>query len=138
MNDFAYMDEQMTNFIAQHAVAFCITYAIIFLIAIVSYWKLFKKAGKPGWAILVPFYNIYVLMKVAKMSLWWLLLLVAAFIPFIGGAAGLVFGLMQSIKLSQAFRKSIWFALGIFFFGIIFIPILAFGNSTHVDNPTAE
>jgi TonB family protein len=35
-------------------------------------WNVFVKAGWPGWAALIPFYNAYVLLKIGGKSGWWL------------------------------------------------------------------
>ncbi len=130
-------EQEMTDFILQHAVEFSIFYFVILVFGIVCVWKLFKKAGEPGWAALIPIYNVIVFMRVAKMSLWWLLLILGVFIPFVGGGFAIVFNVMQAIKLAQAFRKGTGFALGIFFLSFIFIPILAFGKAKHIDTPEA-
>lgn len=126
-------EQEMTNFILQNAVVISIFYVAILIFGITCTWKLFKKAGEPGWAALIPIYNVIVLMRVAKMSLWWLLLILGIFIPFIGYGFVLAFSILQSIKLAQAFRRGIGFALGLFFLGFIFIPILAFGSAKHID-----
>ena len=132
------MDEQMmTDFIMQNAGLLCAIYVPLVVFGIVCYWKLFKKAGEPGWAILIPIYNVVVLMRVAKMSLWWLLLLLGCFIPFIGAGFSIAFGVIQAIKLAQAFRKGTGFALGLFFLSFIFVAILAFGSAKHIDAPEA-
>lgn len=46
----------------------------------VGMYKLFEKAGEPGWAALVPFYNAFVVVKIVGAPKWWL---VAMFIPVV-------------------------------------------------------
>lgn len=95
---------------------------VVFMI--VSVWKVFVKAGKPGWASLVPFYNAYVLLKIAGKPGWWLLLLL---IPLVN----IVFGFLTMLALSARFGKGVGYALGLIFLPIVFYPILAFGESTY-------
>jgi hypothetical protein len=94
------------------------------LFMIVSVWKVFVKAGKPGWASLIPFYNAYVLLKMAGKPGWWLLLLL---IPLVN----IVFGFLTMLGLSERFGKGVGYALGLIFLPIVFYPILAFGESTY-------
>ncbi len=100
----------------------------IFLIAIlviVGLWKIFKKAGQPGWAAIIPFYNLYITLKVAGMSGWWFW---AFFIPFLNIIAMII----MWYNVGKAFGKGIGFAIGLILFGFIFIPILGFGSAQYV------
>lgn len=92
---------------------------------IVSRWKLFIKAGKPGWASIVPFYNSYVLCEIVFGQG---LLFLLSFVPFVAS----VFGIICNYQLGKAFGKDVGFALGLIFFPIIFMPILAFGDSRYI------
>ena len=100
---------------------------VIFALAVfmlVSIWKVFVKAGKPGWACLIPIYNAYVLLKIAGKPGWWLLLLL---IPLVN----LVFGFLTMLGLAERFGKSVGYALGLIFLPIIFYPLLAYGEVTY-------
>lgn len=98
---------------------------------IVVMWRLFTKAGRPGWASLIPFYNVYVMLKMVGRPDWWLLLF---FIPMVN----LVVSVILSIDLAKSFGKDAVFGvLGLFFFGFIGYPILAFGSSKYV-GPSAD
>ncbi len=97
---------------------------LIAVIGIVSMWIIFTKAGRPGWASIIPFYNLYVLCKVAGKSGWWMLLLL---IPLVN----LVAWIILSIDLAKNFGKGAGFGLGIAFLGFIFLPILAFGDARY-------
>jgi hypothetical protein len=90
---------------------------------IVGMWKMFVKAGKPGWAAIVPFYNAYVMLQIAGKPGWWLLLFI---IPFVN----LVFIVLALIALAKAFGQSGWFSL-LFLIGIGYL-ILGFGNAKYV------
>jgi hypothetical protein len=102
-----------------------IIYAFIFIFEIAALWTLFDKAGFPGWAAIVPFYNLYIFCKVADKSGWWVLLL---FVPFIS----IVFWVLIYIAIAQNFNKGIGFMIGLILLPFIFVPILAFGNATYL------
>lgn len=106
----------------------------LFLIAVavlmlVSVWKVFVKAGKPGWASLIPLYNAYVLLKIAGKPGWWLFLLL---IPLVN----LVFGFLTMLGMAERFGKGAGYALGLIFLPVIFYPMLAFGSSAY--SPTND
>ncbi len=98
---------------------------IVGILAIVSLWMIFKKAGKPGWASIVPIYNIIVFIQVAGLPLWYLVLLI---IPFANIYA--IFKIY--IELAHKFGKSTGFGVLTVFFSEICLPILAFDkNATY-------
>lgn len=100
---------------------------ILSLISIISNWKLFNKAGKPGWASIVPIYNFIVMIQIAKLSMVYLLLLL---IPFVN-----IFAIFKiNIAIAKKFGKSAGFGIGMTLFSIIFIPLLAFSDNTYEDN----
>lgn len=96
---------------------------MVFLIA--CGWKLFTKAGEPGWASIVPIYNAIVLLKIAGKPWWWLILLC---IPFVG----FIMAILVAISLAKSFGQSTGFGIGIALLGIIFVPILAFGSARYI------
>jgi Family of unknown function (DUF5684) len=91
---------------------------------IVGCWKMFEKAGQPGWGVLIPIFNAYLLIKVAGRPGWWLLLL---FIPLVN----VVVGIIITVDVARNFGKGIGFALGLIFLGFIFYPILGFGDAQY-------
>ena len=95
---------------------------------IVACWLLFKKAGKPGWASIVPFYNVYTVFEITWGNGWRFLMLL---IPIYN----IVLGIQTCIKLAKAFGKSGGFAAGLVFLPYIFIPLLAFGKETYQGVP---
>jgi len=100
-----------------------ITFGIaIFLLA--AQWKVFKKAGQPGWACIVPIYNTYVLVKIVGKPGWWLLLLL---VPFVN----IIFAIWVTNLLSKSFGKDEGFTLGLIFLPFIFLPILGFGGARY-------
>ncbi|MBX5483980.1 MAG: signal peptidase I [Myxococcaceae bacterium] len=102
---------------------------LVFLIA--SIWKVFTKAGQPGWACLIPIYNIYVITKIVGRPAWWLVLFI---IPFVS----LVVAIILYIDLARSFGKGVGFGLGLTFLGFIFMPILGFGSAQYVGPAAAS
>jgi len=94
------------------------------LVVIVGAWKAFAKAGEPGWAILVPFYNLYVFLKIAGRPDWWIVLML---IPFVN----VIVGFIAAIDFAKAYGKGAGFGVGVAFLGAIFIPILGFGEARY-------
>lgn len=100
---------------------------VVCLVSIVSLWIIYKKAGKPGWASIVPIYNIIVLLEIAGLPLWYLVLY---FIPF----ANIYVIFKSYIELAHKFGKSTGFGVATVFFSIICFPILAFDKSVTYTN----
>jgi uncharacterized membrane protein YhaH (DUF805 family) len=95
---------------------------LVFLIA--AMWKVFTKAGKAGWLVLIPIVNIYQLLKIAGRPGWWLILLL---IPLVN----LIISILVSMDIAKSFGKGAGFGLGLAFLGPIFYPILGFGSATY-------
>ena len=109
---------------------------LVFVLAIAVFyiavgWKIFTKAGQPGWAILIPFYNLYVLTQVLQRPGWWMILYFASLIPVIGAFIVLAVNLVDNLRLAKIFGKSAGFGVGLFFLSFIFQPILAFGSADY-------
>jgi len=96
----------------------------IFIFVMAGTWRVYTKAGQPGWAVLIPIYNIYCLIEIAGRPTWWLLLF---FIPI----ANVIAGLLVSLDVAANFGKGILFGLGLFILPAIFMPILGFGNAEY-------
>lgn len=101
---------------------------VVFIIA--ALWRVFTKAGQPGWAAIVPFYNIYIMLKIAGKPAWWLLLFL---IPLVN----IVIAVLVSIELAKCFGKGTGFGIGLAFLGFIFYPILGFGDATYQGSASA-
>jgi uncharacterized membrane protein YhaH (DUF805 family) len=95
---------------------------LVFLIA--AMWKVFTKAGKAGWLILIPIVNVYQLLKIAGRPGWWLILFL---IPLVN----LIISILVSMDIAKSFGKGAGFGLGLAFLGPIFYPILGFGSATY-------
>lgn len=101
---------------------------IVFAIAIVvliAEWKIYEKAGKPGWAVLIPFYNIIVLLEIVGKPIWWIFL-------FLIPGVNIVFGIWTTNLLSKSFGKDEAFTVGLILLGFIFYPILGFGDAKYI------
>ena len=99
-------------------------YLGIALFYIICYWKVFTKAGKPGWGIFIPIYNLYLCVKIAGRSGWWVLL---CFIPLVN----FVILIILSLDIAKAFGKGTGFGILLFLLPIIAVPILAFGSAVY-------
>jgi len=104
------------------AVAF---YFAIVVLMIASMWRVFTKAGQPGWAALIPIYNTIVLLEIVGKPVWWILLLL---IPVVN----LVFVVILFVELAKCFGKGAGFAVGLILLGFVFFPMLAFGDAEYL------
>jgi Family of unknown function (DUF5684) len=98
---------------------------ILAVVIIASLWKIFSKAGKPGWAAIIPLYNYWVLLQIVGRPGWWILLF---FVPFVN----LIIGIIVLNDLSKSFGKGVGFTIGLFFLSFIFLPILGFGDAKYM------
>jgi hypothetical protein len=98
---------------------------IVILVIVVANWRVYEKAGKPGWASIIPFYNTIVLMEIVGKPILWFFLI--TFVPF----ANIIFGVWALNLLSKSFGKNAWFTVGLIFLPFIFYPILGFGNAEY-------
>lgn len=89
-----------------------------------SMWLIYTKAMQPGWAAIVPIYNIYIAVRVARRPVWWVIPL---FIPFVN----IVMHVLLSISIARAFGKQTGFTVGLILLPFIFYPILGFGNASY-------
>jgi len=102
---------------------------VLFMLAfsvlmIVSVWKVFVKAGKPGWASLIPIYNIIVVLEVTGKPIWWVILFCIPFVNFIAV-------ILVMIPLAEKFGKGAGFGIGLALLSFVFFPLLAFGDAEY-------
>lgn len=105
-------------------VGMMICWVAIVLLIVISMWKVFVKAGKPGWAAIVPIYNVIVLLEIAGKPLWWFILLL---IPFVN----IIVGIIMLVAVARNFGKGVGFAIGMLLLPFIFYPMLAFGDAKY-------
>ena len=101
-----------------------IVYLAIIILMIAAMWKIFTKAGKPGWAAIIPIYNTIVLLEVVGKPIWWFLLM---FIPFVN----FIILIIVDLELAKKFGQSTGFAIGLILLAPIFYPILGFGSARY-------
>jgi hypothetical protein len=96
----------------------------IVVLVIAGLWKVFTKAGKPGWAAIVPIYNVIVILQIAGKPIWWLIL---CLIPLVN----LIVAILVGIGVAKNFGKGTGFGIGLALLGPIFYPILGFGDARY-------
>lgn len=107
-----------------YPLGFIVVELVLLALVIVGLWKLFEKAGKPGWAAVIPIYNTCMLIDIAGKPIWWILLM---FIPFVN----LVVGILVMIGLAQKFGRGTGTVIGLIFLPMLFLLILGFGSAEY-------
>ena len=110
------------------ALPYLFVYFALLLLVIVAHWEVFAKAGRPGWVIFIPFYNLYVCMQISSKPGWWWVLLC---IPFVN----IIFSILMMRGLARNFGKGVGFTVGLLLLPIVFWPILAFGDARYSATP---
>lgn len=103
---------------------FVVVELALIVVIVAGMWKMFVKAGKPGWAAIIPFYNLYVMCEIGGKPGWWLIL---CLIPIVS----IVFTVLVVIGVAKNFGKGVGFILGMIFLPFIFYPILGFGDARY-------
>ena len=105
-------------------VVYMVIALVIAVISLAGMWKIFVKAGKPGWGAIIPFYNMYCLFEMSFGTGWLFLL---CFVPGV-----MVISIIMWIKLAQAFGKGAAYGIGILFLPVVFLPMLGFGDAQYI------
>lgn len=109
----------------------CLIWVVLMALILASFWVVFTKAGKPGWAALVPIYNLWVMLEIVGRPWWFLLLML---IPLVNFIVAIILG----IDMAKSFGKGTGFGVGLALLGFIFYPILAFGDATYQGPSAAQ
>lgn len=108
-----------------------VIYLAVVILTIVGTWRIFEKAGQPGWGCLIPIYNLYLYTVVAQKPGWWTVMF---FIPVVN----IVFLIMTLHAISTKFGKGAGYTVGMIFLWFVFIPMLGLGdaqyNATSTEN----
>lgn len=104
---------------------FWVFYIAVIVFYIICMWKIFVKAGKPGWSSIIPIYSSLVQLEILGRPWWWLLLL---FVPLVN----IVIAIIMIFDMAKVFGKDTGFGFGLLFLSFIFIPILAFGDAQYL------
>jgi len=99
-------------------------YVAIIALLIAAQWKVYTKANKPGWACLIPIYNIIVLLEIIGKPWWWILM-------FLVPVANIIFSIWMVNLLAKSFGKTEGFTVGLVLLPVVFYPILGFGDATY-------
>ncbi|GIV37082.1 MAG: hypothetical protein KatS3mg032_1461 [Cyclobacteriaceae bacterium] len=120
--------DQSSGILAALGAGVIILYLAVLLLIIVSLWKIFVKAGKPGWAAIIPIYNLIVWLEIVGKPVWWIILLLIPLVNF--------FVLIYLSHLTaKVFGKDIVMTLLLIFLPFIGYPVLAFGSAQYVGPP---
>ncbi|MDC7234031.1 MAG: DUF5684 domain-containing protein [Spirochaetales bacterium] len=97
---------------------------IVSVVLLVANWKIFTKAGKPGWAILIPIYNVIVMLQIVKKPLWWIIMLL---IP----GVNVVFVILIIYNLCLSFGQPAWHVIPALLVSFVYYPYLAFSSASY-------
>ena len=123
--------EDTTGFFAIFGLVWGVIYLASVVICIIAMWKLFEKAGKPGWAAIIPIYNLIILIEiVGKPTIWILWLLIPC--------VNIVFAVWLTNLFSKSFGKSEGYTVGLILLPMVFYPLLAFGDNPYLGPSAAE
>ena len=118
--------------------AFFFVFLVIGIVCLIGMWKVFDKAGQPGWAVLIPIYNLIVLLRVAGLPWYWVFAPFVAIIPILGWIAYLVWIVWVHHRISTRFGQGVGFTIGLTLLGPIFWLILGFGSAKYVTEQPAQ
>ena len=117
---------------AAAGLGFILIIELVFIVVVIAgMWKMFTKAGKPGWAAIIPIYNVVVLLEVAGKPIWWIILYL---IPVVN----LVIAILVMAGVSRNFGRGVGTTIGLIFLPFIFYPILGFGSARYVTAPATQ
>ncbi len=112
------------------SLVFFVVWLAVVVLNVVGGWKILTKAGRPGWGVVIPVYNLYLACKIAGRPGWWLVLLL---VP----AVNIAIGIVIAIDIAKAFSKGAGYGVALWFLSFIFIPILGLGSATYTPPTTA-
>lgn len=129
------MEQQQLDQMAQQgggaiAAVFSFIYLVVMVLMIVGMWKVFVKAGEPGWAAIIPIYNIVVLVKISGKPMWWVLV-------YLSGCLTIVAAIVCGLGTAKNFGKSEGYGIGLGLLPMVFYPMLGFGDAQFVGQKTA-
>lgn len=133
MDNYGNYDAVGGGLLAGIGIAGMLFYLAIIVLYIAGFWKMFEKAGKPGWAAIIPVYNMIIIAEIVGKPIWWGI--VAALVPCVN----IVFTIWLMNLLMKSFGKEVplWTILTIFF-GFVTIPVIGFGSDKYIGPTAAE
>lgn len=110
----------------------CFCSGIIFLLVVIGLWRIFEKADQPGWAAIIPIYNLYIVLKIIGRPWWWLLLML---IPFVN----IVISIIVAIDLAKSFGKDAAYGIILLWlFSVIGYIVLGFSDAQYMGPAAAQ
>jgi len=134
--DYVTSTSQTSQLSGGSAVALFIVIAVLVIAAVAGQWKVFKKAGQPGWASIIPFYNYWILLKIVGRPTAWIWFYVLSFIPFLN-IVSVVVSIVVTNDLAKSFGKKVGFTVLLILLPFIGYPMLGFGKDTYL-GPAAK
>src|SRR6267154_2058625 len=136
LHNFAALTYTTTTTTSSHSTGLFLTTGLIglvvFVISIAALWKVFEKAGKPGWAALIPVYDAWVLFEISGKPGWWALSMLLMVIPIVGWIPYFVLHIIAMLELAKRFNKDTVFAVvGLILFSLVGLLILGFGKDQY-------
>lgn len=140
---------EMVEMSSQIVIGILIGVLIAYVLTIVPLWRMFTKAGQPGWKALIPVYSTYILYKISwTTTVFWILLIASIVVSLVSTfaadavmlvlilsiivyIAAIVIGIMFNYKISKSFGHGVGFTIGLIFLSLIFLYIIAFGKSEY-------
>lgn len=110
--------------------AFAFVYFIILVVMVAGLWKVFDKAGKPGWAAIIPIYNIIILLDIVGKPTWWIILMLIPFVNFI-------IAIILCHQLSLSFGQGMGMTILLIILPFVALPVLGFGSAKYSGAPAA-
>lgn len=119
----------ITNMISKYFTGnYLIAEIIMLIFYLIIMWIIFEKANKPGWAAIIPIYNVIVMLDIAGLSWWHILFII--FVPF----TAIIYAILIPYRTSKRFGKSTIFSILSIFLSIITYAIIAFGDAKYEEN----
>ncbi len=116
---------------ALFGIGFALFYFGLLALILASAWKLYAKTGRPGWNGIVPIYNLVVLLQIVGRPVWWI---IGLFIPVLN----IIVPFIVAMDLARSFGKSAAYGVGLALLGIVFVPMLAFGDAEYQGPSAAQ
>ncbi len=117
--------EDLIHIVGPLAALFFVLLGLAFTVFLIAgIWKMFEKADQPGWGILVPIYNLFLIVRVAGLPGWMFLLLLIPVLNFVAIV-------IVSLELGKRFSKGVGFTIGLIFLPAVFYALLGFGSDVY-------
>ncbi|QNL50658.1 hypothetical protein H8S90_03390 [Olivibacter sp. SDN3] len=131
MDNYNYGDSMSSGLLAGIGVVGMLIYLAIIVLTVAGLWKMFEKAGKPGWAAIIPIYNVIIMLEIVGKPLWWI---IGLFIPCVN----VVVLIWVTNLLMKSFGKDTVYTVLVILFPFIIYPMIGFGSDQYQGPSAAE